>query len=76
MKLPVLSQHDTQGADSCSCSTASYTMRPGVTRRSFLRSATAATGAVAAIAASLSPLRELKDTDEYSVEKFLQKHYK
>ena len=74
MQLPVM---NTSESDSCGCqATRSYASRPGMTRRSFLRRGTAATGAVAAIAASLSPLRELKDTDEYSVAKFLQKHYK
>lgn len=74
MQLPVM---NTSESESCGCeATRSYTSRPGMTRRSFLRRGTAATGAVAAIAASLSPLRELKDTDEYSVAKFLQKHYK
>ncbi|MDF1810362.1 MAG: 4Fe-4S dicluster domain-containing protein [Phycisphaerales bacterium] len=80
MKLPVLGKNGRQeSAKSAGCGCSSekrYEMRPGLTRRSFLRRGTAATGAVAAIAASLSPLRELGDTDDFSVQKFLQKHYK
>lgn len=49
---------------------------PQVTRRSFLRAGTALVGGLAAIAAALSPLKELKDEDEFTIEKFLQKHYK
>ncbi len=49
---------------------------PKVTRRSFLRGATAAAGGIAALVAALSPLRELKEEQEYTIEKFLQKHYK
>ena len=67
MQLPIMNQPE---------KTRDYATRPGITRRSFLRTGTAATGAVAAIAASLSPLRELTDTDEFSVAKFIQKHYK
>lgn len=67
MQLPIMNQPD---------SNSGHASRPGMTRRSFLRTGTAATGAVAAIAASLSPLRELTDTDEFSVSKFIQKHYK
>ncbi|MGV6814629.1 MAG: 4Fe-4S dicluster domain-containing protein [Phycisphaerales bacterium] len=73
MKLPIMNQDDQQG---CGCGTREYTSRPGVTRRSFLRTGTAVTGAVAAMAASLSPLRELGDSDDFSMEKFIQKHYK
>ena len=80
MNLPVMDSLRSKGA-SCASDCASarrhhYTSRPGITHRSFLRRSTVATGAVAAIAASLSPLRELTDTDEFSVAKFLQKHYK
>jgi len=46
------------------------------TRRGFLRTSVAALGGMAAIAAALSPLKDLKDEDEYSISKFLQKHYK
>ncbi|MCA8959521.1 MAG: 4Fe-4S dicluster domain-containing protein [Planctomycetes bacterium] len=46
-----------------------------LTRRSFLRAGIGATGGLAAMAASLSPLRDL-DTSDFTVEKFLQKHYK
>jgi len=67
MQLPVINQPDQDR---------SYTTRPGFTRRSFLRTGVAATGAVAAIAASLSPLRDLDDMSDFSVSKFLQKHYK
>ncbi len=45
----------------------------GMTRRSFLRSASVLSAAVAGMAAVLEPLRELKDFT--SVEEFLQKHY-
>ena len=48
---------------------------PGVTRRGFLRRAFGASGGLAAVAAALSPLKDL-DVSEYTVEKFLQKHYK
>ena len=48
---------------------------PGLTRRSFLRGSLGAAGGLTAIAAALSPLREL-DTGDFTVEKFLQKHYK
>lgn len=48
----------------------------GMTRRSFLRAGTAVTGGLAAMAAALSPLKDLKDEDEFTVSKFLQKHYK
>ncbi|RMF75545.1 MAG: 4Fe-4S dicluster domain-containing protein [Planctomycetota bacterium] len=48
---------------------------PRVTRRSFLRGSLGAAGGLAALAAALSPLREL-DTSDFSLEKFLQKHYK
>ncbi|MBS0198680.1 MAG: 4Fe-4S dicluster domain-containing protein [Planctomycetes bacterium] len=47
-----------------------------VTRRSFLRTSSAAVGGVAALAAALSPLRDLKEDDAVSIDKFLQKHYK
>lgn len=72
MQLPVMKNSD----EGCGCGTREYASRPGMTRRSFLRRGTAATGAVAAIAASLSPLRELTDTDDFTVAKFIQKHYK
>ncbi len=49
---------------------------PSLTRRSFLRGGAAAAGGLAAIAAALSPLRELTDTEEFTIQKFLQKHYK
>lgn len=49
---------------------------PGLSRRSFLRTGAAVAGGMAAFVAALSPLRELKDLSEFSVEKFLQKHYK
>lgn len=48
---------------------------PEVTRRSFLRGSLGAAGGVAAFAAALSPLRNL-DTTDYTLEKFLQQHYK
>jgi len=50
----------------------------GVTRRDFFHSVggvVGAAGGLAALAAALSPLKDL-DTGEYSLEKFLQKHYK
>jgi len=73
MQLPLLNGSD---SDACGCKTREYASRPGMTRRSFLRRGTAATGAVAALAASLSPLKEITDTDSFSMSKFLQKHYK
>jgi len=76
MKLSILGGNQKKEEGGCSCGTRDYETRPGMTRRSFLRRGTAATGTVAAIAASLSPLRELTDTDDFSVAKFLQKHYK
>ncbi len=48
---------------------------PRVTRRSFLRGTLGAAGGLAAFAAALSPLKDL-DTEDYTLEKFLQKHYK
>ncbi|MCA9312259.1 MAG: hypothetical protein KDA21_13680, partial [Phycisphaerales bacterium] len=48
----------------------------GMTRRSFLRRGAVATGGLAALAASLSPLRDLTGADSFSLQKFLQKHYK
>ncbi len=49
--------------------------RDRLSRRSFLRGSLGAAGGAAALAAALSPLRML-DTEDYTVEKFLQKHYK
>lgn len=49
---------------------------PQLSRRSFLRSGAAVASGLAAMAAALSPLRELKDEQEFTVQKFLQKHYK
>jgi Fe-S-cluster-containing dehydrogenase component len=49
---------------------------PSMSRRSFLRAGTAFAGGMAAIAAALNPLRELGDADEFTIQKFLQKHYK
>ncbi len=72
MQLPIMKNTTGEGG----CGPREYTSRPGMTRRSFLRRGTAATGAVAAIAASLSPLRELTDTDEFTIANFIQKHYK
>ncbi len=74
MKLPIMNQEE-QVSD-CGHGKREYASRPGVTRRSFLRTGTAVTGAVAAMAASLSPLRELGDNDDFSMARFLQKHYK
>ncbi len=51
------------------------TFEPKLTRRSFLTGTLGAAGGLAAFAAALSPLRDL-DTSEYTLEKFLQKHYK
>ncbi len=53
-------------------------MRRGMTRRSFLRRTAGVTGGLAAIAGALSPLRDLTDVDmnSFSIDKFLQKHYK
>jgi len=44
-------------------------------RRSFLRGSLGAAGGLAAFAAAISPLKDL-DTEDLTVEKFLQKHYK
>ncbi len=49
---------------------------PNFSRRSFLRTGTAVAGGIAAMAAALNPLRELKVEEEFSIDKFLQKHYK
>ncbi len=46
-----------------------------VTRRSFLRGGINAASGLAALAAALSPLQDL-DTSDFTIEKFLQKHYK
>lgn len=51
------------------------TRPPDVTRRSFLRGSINAASGLAALAAALSPLQEL-DTSDFTIEKFLQKHYK
>ena len=75
MQLPIMNNKEQADEGSCGCGTREYASRPGITRRSFLRRGTAATGAVAAIAASLNPLRELTDTDDFTVAKFIQKHY-
>lgn len=48
---------------------------PEVTRRGFLRGTLGAVGGAAAVAAALSPLRDL-DAADFTLEKFLQKHYK
>ena len=44
-------------------------------RRKFLQGSLGAVGGAAALGAALSPLREF-DTSDFSLEKFLQKHYK
>lgn len=49
---------------------------PDAGRRSFLRSGAAIVSGLAAMAAALSPLKELSSDDEFSIQKFLQKHYK
>jgi len=46
-----------------------------MTRRSFLRGGLGAAGGLVALAAALKPLKDL-DTKDFTVEKFLQKHYK
>ena len=48
---------------------------PRVTRRSFLRGSLGAVGGMAAIAGALSPRKDL-EKDDFTFEKFLQKHYK
>ena len=48
---------------------------PRLTRRGFLGGGLGAVGGAAALAAALSPLRAL-DRQDYTLEKFLQKHYK
>ena len=63
---------DARGASSQSFSSA----RRGMTRRSFLRRAAGATGGLAAVAGALSPLLDIDDMKSFSLEKFLQKHYK
>lgn len=80
MKLPMLGSKATKGcgckdqagAGSCDCAPE----RRGLTRRSFLRTSTAAVGGLAALGAALSPLRKLIDSDGSSFQKFFQKHYK
>jgi molybdopterin-containing oxidoreductase family iron-sulfur binding subunit len=72
---------DTNGAQAESSSTPSPSpspcpsSSPRSTRRGFLRGSLGAAGGLAALAAALSPLRDL-DTEEYTLEKLLQKHYK
>jgi len=56
-------------------SDAAETSSPDVTRRGFLSGCVAAAGGATALAAALSPLKDI-DKDDYSFEKFLQKHYK
>ena len=48
---------------------------PPLTRRSFLRGSLGAVGGMAAFAAALKPLLEY-DTEELTLDHFLQKHYK
>jgi molybdopterin-containing oxidoreductase family iron-sulfur binding subunit len=48
---------------------------PEVNRRKFLQGSLGAAGGVAALGAALSPLKDL-DTSDFSLEAFLQKHYK
>lgn len=47
----------------------------GMNRRSFFRAAAGAAGGMAALVAALEPLKNL-DTSDFTVEKFLQQHYK
>ncbi len=49
--------------------------KPGVSRRSFFRGALGAAGGMAAVTTALKPLLEF-DTSEYTLEGFLQRHYK
>ena len=49
---------------------------PAASRRSFLRAGLAAAGGMTALAAALNPLRDLKPEEEFSLDAFLQKHYK
>ncbi len=49
---------------------------PPITRRSFLRGASAAAGGLAALVAALEPLRRLRPEDAPTLDQFLQKHYK
>src|SRR5947208_2068336 len=48
--------------------------KPGLTRRSFLRSSALAISGIAAIAAALEPLRDIDDP--LTLKNFFQKHYK
>jgi Fe-S-cluster-containing dehydrogenase component len=62
---------------SCSCDSPDKTChaeKPGMDRRSFLRTSAVLTSGLAALAASLSPLFEMQDFP--TAEKFLQKYYK
>ncbi|MBL1215870.1 MAG: 4Fe-4S dicluster domain-containing protein [Planctomycetes bacterium] len=68
------SQHDQRHVGTSSGTPTPY--RAGLTRRSFLRRSTAAVGGMAALVAALSPLKDLDVEDMFSVERFLQKHYK
>ncbi|MHC4062914.1 MAG: 4Fe-4S dicluster domain-containing protein [Planctomycetota bacterium] len=47
-----------------------------ISRRRFLRKGAAAAAGVAALAAALRPLTELENLDEFSLERWLTKHYK
>ncbi|HRQ73916.1 MAG TPA: 4Fe-4S dicluster domain-containing protein [Phycisphaerales bacterium] len=86
MRLPILkspSQGNGNGGScgsGCGCASGNGSPTPdngpGMSRRSFLRTGTAAAGGLTAIAAALSPLRELEREDAPSLEQFLQKHYK
>jgi len=49
---------------------------PRVTRRGFLQKGVAAVAGGSALAAALSPLRELPGDGTFSLERFLQQHYK
>ncbi len=78
MQLPQMNDNNASGGCGCSGSDSGHggcASRPGMTRRSFLRTSAGATGGIAALAASLSPLREMGG-EGFSMQEFLQKHYK
>ncbi len=83
MRMPLLQAKEVQAkedAGGCGCSRdrlGSAPARPGMTRRSFLRTGATAAGGLAALGAALSPLTQLDLSDgSFTLDALLQKHYK